>query len=263
MSMSSCPAPFSLVQLTTGDLTAAQRAEVESHVEGCHGCKEKLASLCTNVEIYGQRQEAHLASLKSRLAVEKATEAARERRWGWKWIPTLAAPVAAAAVLLLIWLPGQHDQSGGGIRFKGALSAKVVAQRGGQQFVVKNGSQLTKDDALRFILTASSAGFVTVFSVDSQDRTTPFYPETDPVGDPTPLRMEKQGKHLLPGSIILDGSVGREQIVIVFSEREFRRDALHGRIVRLLKDPGTSAAISKRIGMPVIILTMRKVEAIR
>jgi len=140
--MSDCPPRFSLVQLTTGDLSEDQATELESHVEGCPPCAAKLAALQQNVAIFEHKREANLAQIKLRLHDEGVAQA--PRRWGWRWIPTLTAPLAAAAaILLLVWAPTEQHPQSGAVRFKGALSAKVIARRAGQQFVVKNGAKLT------------------------------------------------------------------------------------------------------------------------
>ncbi|MBW2736844.1 MAG: hypothetical protein JRH20_31050 [Deltaproteobacteria bacterium] len=121
-------------------------------------------------------------------------------------------------------------------------------------------SSKTEPSSLRFILTTSSAGYATVFSVDAGHRATPFYPETDPAVTPAPLYLETQGKHVLPGSVVLDSSAGTEHIVIVFSEKVFRRDRLHRKIVRLLKTDGARALSAQQIGKPMVTLLVQKVE---
>jgi hypothetical protein len=106
---------------------------------------------------------------------------------------------------------------------KGTMKFQVVAKRGDHQFRVDPGAELRENDALRFVVVTDRGGWVSVFSVDSRGAVSPFYPDTEPAGDPSPLRLDRAGRHELPGSIVLDDALGPEHFVVVFSPGEFDR----------------------------------------
>jgi hypothetical protein len=114
------------------------------------------------------------------------------------------------------------------------MALEVVAKYGDRQRRVRDGDELQRGDALRFVLTTDGPGFASIVLVDAAHRVWPFYPDSDPREDPRPWRIESMGQHELPGSIGMDASEGLEHIVAVFSSSSFDRAPLHAHIVELL-----------------------------
>ncbi len=178
---------------------------------------------------------------------------------------SIGGGLAAAAALVLgvyLTLGGAPPKPGGddGIRYKGVVSVEVVAKRGDRQFRVEPGSALLENDALRFIVTTGTPGYMDLFSVDSKGRVSPFYPESEPDADPAPMTLGNAGRHVLPGSVILDDALGEEHIVLVFSEAVFDRDEVQKEI-RSTGAMGPRAIIGRPGGDGALIverLTIRK-----
>ena len=112
------------------------------------------------------------------------------------------------------------------MQFKGRCTVEIAASRGGSVFSVAEGDRLREGDAIRFSITVDRPGYLTVFSSDSDRTLSPFYP-ADALEDETPpLRISSAGRHVLPGSIVLDDSTGPERFIAVFSAEPFARSAV-------------------------------------
>ena len=90
---------------------------------------------------------------------------------------------------------------------------RVYAKRSDQIFLVSDGMRLRKGDAIRFVPDLHGFKYLLVVSIEASGKVTPFFPYKGlfsaqiPVEPGTPL----------PGSIVLDESVGMETIWAVFS----------------------------------------------
>ena len=242
--MNECPSRFTLVQYLAGELQAEEREAVSRHLEQCPGCRERLAETEANAAAYAADQEQHLERFRSRLSEQPETAPARPT---WLRLAPAAGVLAAAAAVLLLLLPALEPGPGRPaeeeIRFKGTMAFEVVARRESRQFRVEPGSELRSGDALRFVVAAATPGYLTVFSLDAAGSPSAFYPDTDPARDRAPLRLERAGRHELPGSIILDDSRGDEALVVAFSAEPFDREQVHGRAsssdwYRYKREPG-------------------------
>ena len=260
--MTSCPPRFDLVRLSTGDLPEAEELALREHLDSCAECQRRLAALRTNLDRFEASREAHLSALRSRLAAEVAPLAPKAVRGRPRWVLRYGGAIAAAAALLLVlWLVPAGRDSGEGMRFKGgALAVEIVAKRGERQFIVTRGARLREGDALRFSVVAAEPGYLSVFGIGANAAVSSFYPETDPQKDPKPLRLARAGRHVLPGSIILDGSVGPEQLVIAFSARYYRRDRLQPQLAALLRSKGARALKEHYPALATVTVPVIKVK---
>jgi hypothetical protein len=231
--MAQCPSRFSLVLWKGGDLPEAEIQRIRAHAAVCSACKAQIKQLDANIEYYHPKQPAYFAQLTSELS---ATNAAPRPFSKWRvWAFALGGAAVTAALILALIDPRTRLALGPlqpGARFKGAVAMQAVAKRGDAQFFVESGAALRPNDAVRFVVTTGSAGFLSVFSIDSKRRIAPFYPDSDPFSDPTPMRIEGAGRHELPGSIVLDDATGAECIVAAFSQTPFDRGAVHERARR-------------------------------
>jgi len=226
--MSECPSRFSLLQLASGDLPSDERRLLSEHVEHCLACREMLNEIESNAAVYNSREPEHLAKLRARLSVEEQQYPVRPL-W-MTFAPVLGGLVAAAAIILMVvpqLIEPEKTTESTDIRYKGTMAFEIVARRNGQQFRVKQDMELFANDALRFVVTIGSSGYLSVFSIDADNRISPFYPDSDPLANPDPMMLDRPGRHELPGSIILDQVVGNECFIAAFSEKTFDRDRLH------------------------------------
>jgi hypothetical protein len=235
--MTDCPSRFTLLRWRTDDLPALEQVEVDRHVAGCQSCRVKAAGIDADASAYQERSEEHMERLSRALRREKAHGAAGATDLGALFrnriAPALGIAMAAAAIVILVVRPfgdGDGSREEPGISFKGAVSLQVVVRRGDAQFTLDDDDDLREGDALRFAVTAAEAGYVSIVSIDAAGRRSCFYPETDPLADPGPYLIDAPGRHELPGSIIMDGSSGIEEIVMIFSARRFDRREVHERL---------------------------------
>jgi hypothetical protein len=216
--MSECVSKYRLMQLLSGDLEERDDVLARQHIETCEACRSELAAMAHNIADFEQRKEARLDSLLA--AIDTPKRRIPRRR-------TVAYGVAAAALLALAlgFMFRNETTETGDIVFKGRLSVEIVAKRDDRQFSVTDGDILYEADALRFVVTTIAAGYLTIFSIDDNGTVWNYYPETDPEDNPDPLRLEGSGRHELPGSVVLDQMLGKEQFVVAFSPEPFDRRA--------------------------------------
>ena len=255
--MSECLGRYHLALYTTGDLPSDESAALKSHLDSCRKCSASLDDLHKNVSEYERKASEHLAALIARLSEDPGS---KEHKTGRLWFTgiSLAAAIAVLMLIIVVW-PGDEPDD---IAFKGAFSLQVVAQKKDEQIIVKEGEKLTKGDAIRFVVTTDSAGFISVFSVDSRGRIFPFYPDSDPSAASEPMRLERPGKHELPGSVFLDDWIGTEYLVVVFSQEMFDRK----RVLEAARDTIQRSGI-RALGPAVLgiegsvgVVTIQKVE---
>ncbi len=139
---------------------------------------------------------------------------------------------------------------------------QVIAQRGTEQFIVQEGQELQPGDALRFILRTVSAGYVSVFSIDANNNLSSFYPSSEPRTQSAPIKLERSGRHVLPGSIVLDNTRGKEHIFVIFSAQPFSRDEVQQKVQERVKREKETSLSANAMGIAGIIsrLTIFKVE---
>jgi len=233
--MADRPSRLTLARLVAGELPPEEASALEARIAADPESARALEELRRNVARYDERRAAHWRALHGQLDAD-ARPPVPSRSWLWPY-PALGLLAAAAAVTLVVALhrgPAGTVETVGGqvILFKGDLAVRIVARSAGagRQLVVRDGDSLAAGDALRFVVTTGSAGFITVFSVDRSGKLSPFYPSTEPARDDRPLALPHAGQHELPASIVLDDAPGPEHLIVVFAPRAFSRRAVHGRI---------------------------------
>ena len=221
--MSDCVSKYRLMQYLSKELSDADHARILDHIDGCATCHEAAESMKANIAAFDVNKEILLTNLMS--SIEK--EAEGRVSWITRRRLFVGGLAAAAAVLLVLVIIGRNPASDSTdadvIAFKGRWSVEVVAKRGTEQFAVADGAILHENDALRFVVTTATPGYLTVFSIDDDDKLWPYYPESRPEDEPAPLAIGTPGRHELAGSVVLDGSRGSETLVILFSDTSFNR----------------------------------------
>jgi hypothetical protein len=257
MAMAECLGRYHLALYTAGDLPADESAALKSHLGSCRKCSASLDDLHKNVSEYERKASEHLVALKARLSEDSGS---KERKTGRLWFAGIGL-AAAITILILIAVvrPGEKPDD---IAFKGAFSFRVVAQKRNEQIIVKEGEKLTKGDAIRFVVTTDSSGFVSVFSVDSRGRIFPFYPDSNPSTVSEPMRLDRPGKHELPGSVFLDEWIGTEYLVVVFSQEMFDRKRVLETARDTIQKSGIQALGPAMLGIEgsVGVVTIQKVK---
>jgi hypothetical protein len=244
--MGDCPSHLSISHFKCGDVKEAEAAAISAHLTSCERCSALSLSMDANIADFEKRSALKVKDLMDTLDKEPVSLAAKQSTA--KKAATVGVLFAAAAAALLIMIFGiykpSESKNDADIHFKGAFTVEVVADRGGSQFAVKNGVSLAKGDAIRFIVTADRPGYLMVFSKDSKGVVSPFYPDTEPSVDSKPWNVNAAGRQELPGSIVLNDAVGKEQFVVIFSPREFSRSEAHQKW-NSLKNPDNPSALGK------------------
>lgn len=262
--MAECPSRFAIASWRAGDLPPDEAQRVAAHLDACQSCRAVRDEIESHAAEYESRADEHLARLLDRLAHEQpiaeVVPLASRRRSRVTTVAIAVGGLAAAAMLALVLVPVLLDTGDGeppdDIRFKGSLAVELVAKRGARQFRVTDGAELAAGDAIRFVVSTGAPGWISVFSIDSTGRLSPFYPDSDPATDPEPLHLAAPGRHELPGSIILDDSQGHEDIVVVFSTAEFDRGPVHRTAARI----GGTAAADETLGPGFALRTVRVIK---
>ena len=172
-----------------GELPAAAAEEVRAHLAGCARCTACLESL---------RPREPLPPLR----------VVALRPWRWARMAAAGAGIAAAAALLLVLrapAPALERSKGSG------FALAMYVQHGGAVRRAAPGEPVAPGDAVRFSITAPSAGFVAVLSVDPLRRASVYFPlgeRAAPIQAGTDLA--------LPQGTRLDATVGDEQLTALF-----------------------------------------------
>jgi hypothetical protein len=208
--------PRRLLELVAFEPTAAI-GEVLAHAEGCQHCRDVVATL-------QEERRRFLAERPARPFVARVVErveAQARPRLPWltraRLVLATGLAAAAAAVLLVPGGPGPVLFKGGG-----GASLSLYASRGGGPARPHDPRQpLHPGDLLRFGVSGPRGGYVAIFGVDADGRTTRYFPGVAGADDRLSGREAVQ---LLSGSTALDGSLGREWIVLLVARERLAAD---------------------------------------
>jgi hypothetical protein len=199
----------------------AADAGARKHVEGCAACRSAVAKL--EVERRSFLAERPAPPFVAGVVRRSEEEALRARpRWldalrNPRWLLVPAAAAAAAALLLVLAVP-RRPPVDDRVHFKGQGAAlRLFYARGtAEARPLDPGATLRPGDLLRFGVVSARGGHAFVASVDEAGRFSRYYPPDAAGGGPLRGGAELQ---LLPGSVELDETTGREWIVLLLSDR--------------------------------------------
>jgi len=203
---------------------------VRAHVESCETCGKVVASF--QAQRGGFLREHPTRPVVAHV-VERAEQEARRARPAWldallnpRWL--LVPAVAAAALVLVFNLPrGPADDDGVTFKGDGPVLQLYLARGTAEARPLDAGAGLRPGDLLRFGVIAPRGRHAFVASVDEAGRFSRYYPPD--AGEAAPLDGGSR-LQLLPGSIELDETLGREWIVLLVSGERLEeakvRDAL-------------------------------------
>lgn len=183
--MTACLSDLRLDELSTGELAGASAAAATEHLAGCARCRAR---------------DQVLAGDRARFRAAPATIGRRRAAWP----AAMVGIAAAAAVVLVVRLP---RESPGGTRTKGGAHLGFVVAHGGAMRLGAAGERVHPGDTLSYLVTTADAAYVTVLGRDAAGRVTTY------------VAMDRvaAGRDVeLPVATVLDGSLGREEIVAVF-----------------------------------------------
>jgi hypothetical protein len=201
-----CPSALRLDEWLAGELTPAEAAQVEAHVERCAICPSRRA----------ERLETRRGFVADAPSFAALARSARARRW--PWVAGASALAAAAALGLVVGPPWRTEEqfgdsgAGSGTRAKGnPASLGWVVRRGARIFAPSPDERLLAGDALRFTVSAREPVFVAIFGLDSLGRLSVYHPDTDQLSEVAAGKDQP-----LPSAIALDATPGDERLYGVF-----------------------------------------------
>jgi hypothetical protein len=262
--MSECFGRYKLTGWVLDDLDPDSMRAVGDHLESCEHCHRIVEEIQANMSAYQENDDDHLQALQTAMETVDREQAGRQpaRLSGWQiWVPVATAALAIAVILWQV-LPQKTDLGieDDQIQFKGSIGLQVIAQRGQRQFEVWDGQHLEPGDRLRLIVTTPSAGFLTVFSLDSQGRLSALFPGSHPSSQPAPLHLVQPGRHELPDAVQMDNLPGEEALVVFFARESFDRQSVHQRIRSVVSssDRDEWKRMPRERGGSLIVLRFKK-----
>lgn len=228
------PSQFRLGLFAAGDGLPQERASLEAHLDACPACSQIVE------DELAYRQEFHQTHERAGfLAAVRVRAAEPEAKGGWStwWMPTLALGAAAALVLVMLlviqpWQGQQGDPEG--VRIKSEeleISYLVVEQ--GRLVVAEPGRVVHPKERIQFRISAPRGGFVHVVGVDQAGKVSVYYPRPDEASEPYPGGSGRP----VPGSVILDDTLGRERVFALLCDKPLDRDRLAQRVRAAAADP--------------------------
>jgi len=221
------PSDLTIEKALTGAMAPEELAAFDLHVASCGECADCLEEARSNhaafaAEVLPQTIDA---------VVRRGSASQR-----WRWVPGLGVPalglrVAAAAGLAVVAIVALvpalvHEPERPAVPaaevveaadteagVKGGSLMRVYAKRGNQVFLVSEGEHLRRGDALRFVPDAAGFRYLLVLSMEQTGKVTPFFPYKGLFSSRLPIVPGSP----LPGSIVLDESIGTETLWAVFS----------------------------------------------
>lgn len=130
------------------------------------------------------------------------------RMRAWPWLATALAAAAALAVVLRT--PGELEAN----RVKGDVDLGFYVLRDGAPYPGDPSLPVRAGDRLQFTYLSGAAERMVLVGLDGTGRSQVYYPDD---GDP-PVAITPGGRHVLPGSILLDGAAGPEVFVAAFGD---------------------------------------------
>jgi hypothetical protein len=211
---------------------------LRGHLATCLHCQERLSYMARIQEEF--RAQVFPATIGQVLAQAPAQR--NNMNWFFSslsWLSKPARLATASALLLLLvvgavlWIRSSANREPDYIGIKGTVGVQVWCRRGQQVFLARDGSVLHPGDALRFVPSVSTPGYLMIVSVDEQGRVSRY----DQAPSPRAISVDK-GERALDGSVVLDDTLGVERIFVLFSNQAFDFDSVKHAIGIGAQGPG-------------------------
>ncbi len=198
--------PSELERYLVGELDDARRAAIEQ-------AAAEDPELKTWIDQRRAEQHAFLVDPRRKTFAKLLAEANEPKvrvRW---WTGLSVVAVAAAAAILFVRPPAEQPT---GVRTKGGMSLQA-AVLDGDQLQLFEGERLHPGSRLRLSVDDPRGGFVTVILEEASGGISVLY-------GPDELGRLGPGTHRLPGSLELDGTLGRERLYVLMSDDQPKVD---------------------------------------
>lgn len=201
----------------------ADAATLEPHLASCALCTARLGELRAEVAV--------LADDLTRV---------RPLRQRLKTAGVVAGALAAGFLAFTVYLQVRVNplESDGRLKGQGFAVALVVKGADGSIARPSPGASVRPGDAVRFQVSTVRPGFVAILGVDSAGTVSLYYPDE---GEGLLQLGEGRGQ-LLPGSVVLDETLGAELFVALRCDAQTPRTALVEKAKRALETAGGDVA---------------------
>jgi hypothetical protein len=227
------------------------------HLEGCARCRTAADRLRAERGAFLDARPTAPFVAGVVLRAEREDGAARARRWSpRRWFLATGILAAASAATLLIGVRrGSRDE----VRFKGEAGATFVVfvGRGGRAArPLDPAESLRPGDVLRFGVVSPRSAHAFVASIDEGARFSRYYPG----GDRSAPLDGREYLQILPGSVVLDDTVGREWIVLVVSAKPIEARRIEDVLRRAYRERSGGELGRVDLDAEVVAVTVTKVR---
>jgi hypothetical protein len=230
------PSRHALTRYHAGELEGTEREKIDSHIGDCPECSRLLAELSRTKEEFeaSHDRKAFLAKVTARAGESDGREQSRPDPW-WRWLlrPAALAPLAASIILLILaisLLPSNES----GERTKGKeIELGFYLLQGDTPRVASENERLHPKDRIQFRLTAPAGGYVHIVGIDEAGMVSVYFPRP---GD-APEAFPGGAGRPVPGSVILDDTLGRERVFVLICDRPMGRARLDRQLKKFRDGP--------------------------
>ncbi len=226
------PSRHLLSRLLAGDLDDKERGTTEKHVSSCSECKDLLVRIKVELESFhtSHNKENFLAQVKE---LAESTQTKHLAWWQLAWRP--AGLLAAAAMIVALMLFSiQHLPEDPDTRMKGSGIELGLFVMEGSEAKITDPSQLRHPgDRIQFHLTAPAGGYLHLLGIDEAGVLSVYFPRPGAAHESYPGGAARP----VPGSVILDDTLGRERVFVLICAEAMAPDELLARVRSLSGDP--------------------------
>jgi hypothetical protein len=195
-----CVSDLALDRLLAGELAGSDEGNlVRAHIATCDACRARHDEL-----------RADLATFEQQVSVPQLVAKTHRRiRTARRWPSVAVAGLVACAALYAVWLL-PHAPTPGDVRLKGGPALSVVARDArGNVRALLSGDTVAPGESVRFKITTSRGGFGYIVGLDRSQAVSPYAVDF----------AVAAGVQWLPGSIVLDETLGTERVVALVCAR--------------------------------------------
>ena len=219
-----CLSDLALDRLIAGEPAGADGAAAQGHLGVCPLCRARFEAISAESQAFAEWAPPLPARRPARPEQPPGAQGARRR---WRTVAPWAALAAAAlgTVLLQVRAPDRSQPAGEvvlGERTKGGGALGYFVQRAGVIREGRAGDRLFPGDAVQFVYSAPSEGYLAILAVDGLGAATVYYP----TGTEVAVAIGRGPRQPLPRSTILDGSLGPETTFAFFCQAPVRLEPL-------------------------------------
>jgi hypothetical protein len=231
------PSEFALTRFHAGEGETSERQAIQTHLDDCEPCRQVLEELEGAGAAFSERHDRAGFLAHVRDGAEQPDKGA-----GWLallsrgWLAGAAAAAAMLVVVLVLapWRNDPIDQPDSGVRIKAdELNLGYMIMEHQEPVVAGADRILHPGNRIQFRLSAPRGGFVHIVSVDAAGQVSVYFPRP---GE-TPEEYPGGSGRPVPGSVILDETLGQERVFALICEAPLSRAKLAERIRRLASDP--------------------------